>query len=105
METHRIRETPTNPDNLYCKYLKQGYQVFEALSVYNLIPSTNEQLDLFASPTHAVSKAMDKINDRWGEFVSAVGSDSRFIFLCGTSSSAIDESYKPFISCHTDCVR
>jgi hypothetical protein len=26
-------------------------------------------LELFASPTHAVSRAMDKINDRWGEFV------------------------------------
>ena len=40
-----------------------------AVSVYDLIPSTNEQLELFASPTHAVSEAMDKINDRWGEFV------------------------------------
>jgi hypothetical protein len=34
-----------------------------------LIPSTSEQLELFASPTHAVSEASDKINDRWGEFV------------------------------------
>jgi DNA polymerase-4 len=40
-----------------------------AVSVYNLIPSTDEQLEMFASPTHAVSEAMDKINDRWGEFV------------------------------------
>jgi DNA polymerase IV len=40
-----------------------------AVSVYDLIPSTNEQLELFASPTHAVSEAMDKINDKWGEFV------------------------------------
>jgi DNA polymerase IV len=40
-----------------------------AVSVYDLIPSTNEQLELFSSPTHAVSEAMDKINDRWGEFV------------------------------------
>lgn len=40
-----------------------------AVSVYDLIPSTSEQLELFASPTHAVSEAMDKINDRWGEFV------------------------------------
>jgi DNA polymerase-4 len=40
-----------------------------AVSVYDLIPSANEQLELFASPTHAVSEAMDKINDRWGEFV------------------------------------
>jgi DNA polymerase IV len=40
-----------------------------AVSVYDLIPSTSEQLELFASPTHAVSEAMDKINNRWGEFV------------------------------------
>src|SRR3954471_16624314 len=40
-----------------------------AVSVYDLIPSTDEQLKLFASPTHAVSEAMDKINNKWGEFV------------------------------------
>jgi DNA polymerase IV len=40
-----------------------------AVSVYDLIPSTSEQLELFASPTHAVSEASDKINDKWGEFV------------------------------------
>jgi DNA polymerase IV len=40
-----------------------------AVSVYDLIPTTDEQLELFASPTHAVSEAMDDINDRWGEFV------------------------------------
>jgi DNA polymerase-4 len=40
-----------------------------AVSVYDLIPSTNEQLEIFSSPTHAVAQAMDKINDRWGEFV------------------------------------
>ena len=40
-----------------------------AVSVYDLIFSTSEQLELFASPTHAVSEAMDKINNRWGEFV------------------------------------
>ena len=51
------------------RYLRQGCQVFKALSVYNLIPSTNGQLDLFASPAHAVAEAMDKINDKWGEFV------------------------------------
>jgi hypothetical protein len=38
-------------------------------SVYDLIPTTNEQLELFASPKHAVSTAVDKINDRWGECV------------------------------------
>src|SRR3954467_354811 len=40
-----------------------------AVSVYDLIPGAAEQLDMFASPTHAVSEAMDKINDRWGDFV------------------------------------
>jgi hypothetical protein len=40
-----------------------------AVSVYDLIPSTSEQLELFSSPTHAVSEASDKINDKWGEFV------------------------------------
>ena len=40
-----------------------------AVSVYDLIPSTDEQLELFASPTHRVYEASDKINDRWGEFV------------------------------------
>ena len=40
-----------------------------AVSVYDLVPSNDEQLELFASPKHAVSEAMDKINDRWGEFV------------------------------------
>jgi DNA polymerase IV len=40
-----------------------------AVSVYDLIPSTSEQLELFASSTHKVAEAMDKINDRWGEFM------------------------------------
>ena len=40
-----------------------------AVSVYDLIPSTDEQLELFASPTHAVAEAMDEINNKWGEFV------------------------------------
>jgi DNA polymerase IV len=40
-----------------------------AVSVYDLIPSASEQLELFSSPMHKVSEAMDKINDRWGEFV------------------------------------
>jgi DNA polymerase-4 len=48
-------------------YLKRVRNL--AVSVYDLIPSSNEQLELFASLTHAVSDAMDKINDRWGEFV------------------------------------
>jgi len=37
--------------------------------MFLILPSTNEQLCLFASPTHAVAEAMDKIKDRWGEFV------------------------------------
>ena len=40
-----------------------------AISVYDLVSTTDEQLELFASPKHAVSAAMDPINDRWGEFV------------------------------------
>src|SRR4051812_18483597 len=40
-----------------------------AVSVYDLIPSTDEQLELFASPHHNVSEAMDEINDKYGEFV------------------------------------
>jgi hypothetical protein len=32
-------------------------------------PSGAEQLGLFSSPTHTVSEPMDRINDRWGEFV------------------------------------
>ena len=39
------------------------------ISTFGLIPSTSEQLELFVSPTHKVAEAMDKINDRWGEFV------------------------------------
>ena len=40
-----------------------------ALSVYDLVPSRSEQLEMFASKSHAVAKAMDKINDKYGEFV------------------------------------
>jgi DNA polymerase-4 len=40
-----------------------------AVSVYDLIPNTDEQLEMFASPTHAMSEAMDEINNKWGEFV------------------------------------
>src|SRR5688500_14019194 len=29
----------------------------------------NFRLDMFSSPTYAVTEAMDKINVRWGEFV------------------------------------
>jgi trehalose-6-phosphate synthase len=34
-----------------------------------IIPSTDEQRELFASPQRKVSEVMDKINDRYGEFV------------------------------------
>jgi len=40
-----------------------------AVSVYNLIPGNDEQLEMFSSPLYDVSEAMDEINDRWGEFV------------------------------------
>jgi hypothetical protein len=40
-----------------------------AVSVYDLVPSQSEQLDMFASKSHAVAEAMDKINNKYGEFV------------------------------------
>ena len=40
-----------------------------AVSVYALVPARSEQLEMFSSPTHAVSEAMDRINDKYGEFV------------------------------------
>jgi DNA polymerase-4 len=40
-----------------------------AVSVYDLIPHQSEQLEMFASRSHAVAQAMDKINDKYGEFV------------------------------------
>jgi DNA polymerase-4 len=40
-----------------------------AVSVYDLIPSRSEQLEMFSTKSHAVSVAMDKINDKYGEFV------------------------------------
>jgi DNA polymerase-4 len=40
-----------------------------AVSVYNLIPARSERLEMFASRSHAVAEAMDKINDKYGEFV------------------------------------
>jgi DNA polymerase-4 len=42
-----------------------------AVSVYDLIPCHSEQLELFATKSHAIAEAMDKINDRYGEFVIA----------------------------------
>jgi DNA polymerase-4 len=40
-----------------------------AVSVYNLVPGNEEQLEIFSSPIYDVSEAIDKVNDRWGEFV------------------------------------
>jgi DNA polymerase-4 len=40
-----------------------------AASVYDLIPHQSEQLEMFASRSHAVTDAMDRINDKYGEFV------------------------------------
>ena len=40
-----------------------------AVSVYEPPQRRSSSIELFASPRHAVSKAMDRINDRWGEFV------------------------------------
>jgi DNA polymerase IV len=48
------------------KTAKDAYRV---VSVYDLIPSQSEQLDMFASRSHAVAEAMDRINDKYGEFV------------------------------------
>ena len=33
------------------------------------MPGKQKQVELFASRGHAVSEAVDHINDRWGEFV------------------------------------
>jgi hypothetical protein len=40
-----------------------------AVSVYNLVPGNDEQLEMFSSPIYDVSEAMDQVNDRWSEFV------------------------------------
>jgi DNA polymerase-4 len=40
-----------------------------AVSVYDLVPHHSEQLEMFSSKSHAVAEAMDRINDKYGEFV------------------------------------
>ncbi len=40
-----------------------------AVSVYDLVPEHSEQLEMFSSRSHAVAEAMDRINDKYGEFV------------------------------------
>jgi hypothetical protein len=39
------------------------------MSVSALIPHHSEQLEMFASRSHAVAEAMYRINDKYGEFV------------------------------------
>ncbi len=55
-----------------------------AVRVYDLIPNSDEQLKIFSSPTHAVSKAMDEINDTYGEFAVTSG------LLMGMGNTIID---------------
>jgi DNA polymerase-4 len=38
------------------------------VSVYDLLPHHSEQLELFRTKSHAVAEAIDKINDKYGEF-------------------------------------
>jgi DNA polymerase-4 len=40
-----------------------------AVSVSDLVPHHSEQLEMFSSCPHAVAEAMDKINNKYGEFV------------------------------------
>ena len=40
-----------------------------AVSVYDLVPHQSEQLEMFDSRSHAVAEVMDKINEKYGEFV------------------------------------
>jgi hypothetical protein len=44
-----------------------------AVSVYDLVPHHSEQLEMFSAKSHAVAEAMDKINDKDGEFVQYAG--------------------------------
>lgn len=39
-----------------------------AVRVYDLVPNSDEQMQIFSSPTHRVSEAMDAVNDTYGEF-------------------------------------
>jgi DNA polymerase-4 len=44
-------------------------QICESKIPYDLIPAHNEQLAMFSSKSYAVAKAMDRINDKYGDFV------------------------------------
>jgi len=47
-----------------------AFRVEEDISLpWTPIIKAMPRLELFASPKHAVSEAVDRINDRWGEFV------------------------------------
>lgn len=55
-----------------------------AVRVYDLTPNSDEQMQIFSSPTHRVSEAMDGVNDTYGEF--SVGS----ALLLGMENTIID---------------
>ncbi len=55
-----------------------------AVRVYDLTPNSDEQMQIFSSPTHRVSEAMDAVNDTYGEF--SVGS----ALLLGMENTIID---------------
>lgn len=55
-----------------------------AVRVYGLIPRSHEQMQIFSSPSHSVSAAMDEINDEFGEF--SVGS----ALLLGMENTILD---------------
>jgi DNA polymerase-4 len=39
------------------------------VSVYNLVPSRSEQLEMFSSRSYVVAEAIGKINDKYGDFM------------------------------------
>lgn len=39
-----------------------------AVRVYDLVPNSDEQMQIFSSPTHRVSEAIDAVDDTYGEF-------------------------------------
>jgi hypothetical protein len=49
--------------------LLRSYNTRPYLVAHWCFCDTHMQVEIFGSPTHAVAEAMDKINDRWGEFV------------------------------------
>lgn len=55
-----------------------------SINVYDLIPNTREQLSIFSSPTHRVYKAVDDVNDTYGEFTVGSG------LLMGMNNTILD---------------